>query len=38
MSAVTYAELDLSTTTRPTMARLTRVELRKMVDTRAGAP
>jgi ABC-2 type transport system permease protein len=35
-AATTYAGLDLSTTTRPTMARLTRVELRKMVDTRAG--
>jgi ABC-2 type transport system permease protein len=30
------AELDLSTTTRPSMARLVKVELRKMVDTRAG--
>jgi ABC-2 type transport system permease protein len=29
-------ELDLSTTTRPPMSRLVKVELRKMVDTRAG--
>ncbi|MGY2874126.1 ABC-2 type transport system permease protein [Marmoricola sp. URHA0025 HA25] len=28
--------LDLSTTTRPPMSRLVKVELRKMVDTRAG--
>jgi ABC-2 type transport system permease protein len=37
MSAVTtYAGLDLTTSTRPSMSRLVRVELRKMVDTRAG--
>jgi ABC-2 type transport system permease protein len=35
-SAATYAGLDLSGTTRPPMTRLVRVELRKMVDTRAG--
>ena len=29
-------QLDLSTTTRPPMSRLVKVELRKMVDTRAG--
>ena len=33
----TYAgTLDVSTTTRPPMSRLVKVELRKMVDTRAG--
>ena len=32
----TYAGLDLTGTTRPPMTRLVRVELRKMVDTRAG--
>jgi ABC-type transport system involved in multi-copper enzyme maturation permease subunit len=31
-----YAGLDLSGSTRPPMTRLVRVELRKMVDTRAG--
>jgi ABC-type transport system involved in multi-copper enzyme maturation permease subunit len=37
VSATTaYAGLDLSTTSRPPMSRLVRVELRKMVDTRAG--
>jgi len=37
MSTTTaYAGLDLSTTSRPPMSRLVRVELRKMVDTRAG--
>ena len=37
MSATTaYAGLDLSTTTRPPMTRLVKVELRKMVDTKAG--
>jgi ABC-type transport system involved in multi-copper enzyme maturation permease subunit len=35
-TATTYAGLDLSTTTRPPMSRLVKVELRKMVDTRAG--
>jgi ABC-2 type transport system permease protein len=35
-ATTTYAELDLSGTTRPPMARLVKVELRKMVDTRAG--
>ena len=36
MTATTYAELDLTGTTRPPMSRLVKVELRKMVDTRAG--
>ena len=37
MSATTtYAGLDLTGTTRPPMSRLVKVELRKMVDTRAG--
>lgn len=36
MTATTYDGLDLSTSTRPPMTRLVRVELRKMVDTRAG--
>ncbi|HET6167003.1 MAG TPA: ABC transporter permease [Marmoricola sp.] len=31
-----FAELDLTTTQRPPMTRLVHVELRKMVDTRAG--
>lgn len=35
-TATTYAGLDISTTTRPPMSRLVQVELRKMVDTRAG--
>jgi ABC-2 type transport system permease protein len=35
-TATTYAGLDISTTTRPPMSRLVKVELRKMVDTRAG--
>lgn len=35
-TTTTYAGLDLSGTTRPPMTRLVRVELRKMVDTRAG--
>jgi ABC-type transport system involved in multi-copper enzyme maturation permease subunit len=35
-TATTYAGLDLSTTQRPPMSRLVRVELRKMTDTRAG--
>ena len=35
-TATTYAGLDLSSTTRPPMSRLVKVELRKMVDTRAG--
>src|SRR4051794_32774200 len=37
MTTTSYAaQLDLSSTTRPPMTRLVRVELRKMVDTRAG--
>jgi ABC-type transport system involved in multi-copper enzyme maturation permease subunit len=37
VSATTaYAGLDLTTTQRPPMSRLVHVELRKMVDTRAG--
>jgi ABC-type transport system involved in multi-copper enzyme maturation permease subunit len=36
MTATTYEGLDLTTSNRPPMARLVRVELRKMVDTRAG--
>lgn len=37
MTATTaYAELDLSASRRPPMSRLVQVELRKMVDTRAG--
>jgi len=37
MSATSYAgQLDISTTTRPPMSRLVQVEVRKMVDTRAG--
>jgi len=35
-TATTYAGLDLSGTTRPPMSRLVKVEIRKMVDTRAG--
>jgi len=35
-TTTTYAGLDLSGTTRPPMTRLVKVELRKMVDTRAG--
>jgi len=35
-TATTYAGLDISSTTRPPMSRLLKVELRKMVDTRAG--
>jgi ABC-2 type transport system permease protein len=35
-TTTTYAGLDLSGTTRTSMSRLVRVELRKMVDTRAG--
>jgi ABC-2 type transport system permease protein len=35
-TATTYGELDISTTSRPPMSRLVKVELRKMVDTRAG--
>jgi ABC-2 type transport system permease protein len=35
-TATTYAGLDLTTSSRPPMSRLVRVELRKMVDTRAG--
>ena len=37
MSATTvHPGLDLSTSSRPPMSRLVRVELRKMTDTRAG--
>jgi ABC-type transport system involved in multi-copper enzyme maturation permease subunit len=36
VTTTSYAPLDLSTTQRPPVARLVRVELRKMVDTRAG--
>jgi ABC-2 type transport system permease protein len=35
-ATTTYAGLDLTDTTRPPMSRLVQVELRKMVDTRAG--
>lgn len=35
-TTTTYAGLDLAGSTRPPMTRLVRVELRKMVDTRAG--
>lgn len=35
-ATTTYAGLDISTTSRPPMSRLVKVELRKMVDTRAG--
>ncbi len=35
-TATPYAGLDLSLSSRPPMSRLVRVELRKMVDTRAG--
>ena len=35
-TATAYAGLDLSISSRPPMSRLVKVELRKMVDTRAG--
>jgi len=35
-TTTTFADLDLSGTTRPPTFRLVKVELRKMVDTRAG--
>ncbi|HEX7717696.1 MAG TPA: ABC transporter permease [Marmoricola sp.] len=35
-AATAYAGLDLTASTRPSMATLVKVEIRKMVDTRAG--